>query len=348
MTNLFGEEDVASTDDEVVENLYEEDSRPPTLSYALDIVGYDDIETQLVQLFNSGRMPHALIFAGEKGRGKYSFALRLARALLSSQKSAPYDDLSVDVTDPVLSRIEQESHPDLKTIRRLNKEGKNELAGEIIIKSVREASHFFSFKPLESAHRMVIVDEADTLNIEAQNAFLKTLEEPPEGALLILIANRPAQLLPTIRSRAQVINFNALSDDVLRSQADMSGIDPEIQAMIIGLSRGGVGAMKQLLDDDVVEALIKINNLMISRDMNDVQRFSESWSTATPGNLDPMVLLDDVMHHNLYQLLLHNTKNDKILYAIDSLRELFDVARSRYLDKRQVIREAFMIYFMGC
>ncbi len=342
MSNLFGDGEVI--DDEEVSEASTPNSHAD-LTYALEIIGYDDIETQIVQLLNNDRLPHALIFAGDKGRGKYSFALRLSRALLSAQKQSPYDNLSIERTDPIISRIERESHPDLKTIRRLNKDKKNELASEIVIKSVRDANHFFTLKSVETGHRIVIVDEADTLNIEAQNAFLKTLEEPPNGALLILIANRPAQLLPTIRSRAQVITFNALPKETLMAQnPELKNLEPAIQNLILGLSRGGIGAMTQLLEDDVVEAVTKIHTLMASKDMNEVQGFSESWGTATPGNLDSMQLLEDIVHHTLYTKLLQDAQNTKLLTAIDGIKELFEVARTRYLDKRQIVREAFTIY----
>ena len=245
-------------------------------------------------------------------------------------------------------RLDNEAHPDFKLVKRVNKENKNELASEIVIKSVRDATHFMTFKPVEGLRRVVIVDEAHLMNEETQNAFLKSLEEPPPHTLLILIAHMPSRLLATIRSRAHVITFNALSDAELIEQGGIAlkSLSHVTQATIMRLSRGGIGAMKRLLSPAYVEALEKIVPLLQSSTaLRDIHGFSESWvGTALEGR-DPMDFLEDVMldhvNYNLRQNLEDEKAKDQALDVIDALKTLFANARSRYLDKRQVIRQAF-------
>ncbi len=316
----------------------------------LSITGYNAIEAQLVGAFNEGKLPHGLIFAGEGGRGKETMAFRLARALLSTRKARPFTDLSVADDDPIINRLISGAHPDFQAVRRRNKKDKAELSNDIIIDSVREASHFLGFKPVESDWRVVIVDEAHLMNTEAQNAFLKTLEEPPPQTLLILIAHQPSRLLATIRSRAQVVNFPALPATTLMNEAGsaLMALPRETQDIVIRLARGGVGAMKRLLDPALVTGIERIRVILQPNTPTaDVYALAESWATSQLGGTEPMLLLEEVvmdhLNHKLRNGLDVAETKDNTLEAIEAAQDLFTTARHKYLDKRQVIRQAFAI-----
>lgn len=309
-------------------------------------VGYGDIEAQLVGAINAGRMPHAIILAGDGGRGKETFAYRLARALLSTRKTWPAQDLAVEIHDPVISKLARAAHPDCAFVKRQNKKTKDELSSEIVIDTVRSAAGFMGLKPVESAWRVVIVNEAHLMNEEAQNAFLKTLEEPPAFTVLILIADQVARLLPTIRSRAQLFHFSPLPPSVLMEEggATLRRLPVATQDVILRLARGGIGALHALLRPAVIEGIDKIETLLVDR--TDLFGFSESWpGTRLDGNRDPMALLEDVLVDHMQTGLRMELGNaqDSWLDRLESLQALFQTARTRYLEKRQVIRRAFAL-----
>lgn len=355
MSDLFGNDDGPS------ENvLWDEDDDDASFSssddhaelesdnaHGLSLIGYNAIEAQLIEAINSNRLPHALIFAGDEGRGKESMAYRMTRALLSQKTNLPLSSFDVEANDPIISRLQQDAHPDFRRVARVNKENKNELSPEIVIKTVRSATQFMALKPVEGAWRIVLVDEAHLMNEEAQNAFLKSLEEPPPGTLLILIAHQPARLLPTIRSRAHVVNFPALPQSMLAEQGGsaLKAMSHEGQEVVLRLARGGMGALKRLLSEPYAEAIARIAPLLHHASAEDVYGFSESWgSTQLPGK-DPLDFLEEIFLDHLTSKLYANLDDfedkGKLLDAIENVRTLFQNARTRYLDKRQVIREGF-------
>lgn len=319
---------------------------PPSLTTRF--IGYGEIETQLLGAINAGRMPHAIILAGDSGRGKETFAYRLARALLSRQKEWPATDLSVAANDPVITKLANGAHPDCAFVRRQNKKTKDELSNEIVIDTVRGTIGFMALKPVESAWRVVIVDEAHLMNEEAQNAFLKTLEEPPARTVLILVADQVARLLPTIRSRAQLFHFAALPMTTLMEEGGsaLRQVSTSTRDVILRLARGGIGALHALLRPGVVDGIGKIETLL--HDRAELFGFSESWpSTKLDGNRDPMALLEDIlidhMQVNLRMDLEPGRGRDAWLERLESLQDLFHMARTKYLEKRQVIRRAFAL-----
>lgn len=314
----------------------------------LELIGYAIQEAQIVQALNAGRMPHALIFAGDQGRGKESMAYRLARALLSKQKTRPFADLSVEASDPVIHRLAIGAHPDFQRVERTNKKGKNELSEEIVIDDVRHAIAFLMLKPIESDWRVLIVDEAHLMNVSAQNAFLKTLEEPPPQTLLILIAHQKSRLLPTIRSRAQVFDFPALPPQTLLQEAGptLRALPKDVQDALLRMARGGIGAMKRLLDPAVSGGVEKIRMLLNPQvELKDIYGFAERWPSEQTGEMDSMDLLEttllDAVQTKLEEDLTDEDAKDACLGKIDELTELFQTMRRKYLDKRQVVRQAF-------
>ncbi len=160
-----------------------------------------DLERQLA----SGRFPHGILLAGQKGIGKATMALELAGKLLSSGKISADKNLR--------TRLISGSHSDLLIIAPLYDEKKEELAREISAEQTRKISEFLSLTAGEGAWRVVIIDDAETMSLTAANALLKILEEPPPQAVLILVCHQQGRLLATIRSRCRVIKVAPLSAD---------------------------------------------------------------------------------------------------------------------------------------
>lgn len=147
--------------------------------------------------FLAGQLSHAYVFAGQNGIGKKEFAKEFVKFLNES------------VAGSALA-IEKEQFADLLMVRSSQSDSslKNEKdMMEIDVGQVRKINQFLSFKSYYGEYKTVIIENAERMNVEAQNSFLKTLEEPKGKTLLILLSSKPDALLPTIFSRCQTISF---------------------------------------------------------------------------------------------------------------------------------------------
>ncbi len=168
-----------------------------------EIVGHERQKRILSGSFTRGRVPTTYLFTGEAGIGKRSLAIEFGRLLncLSPRKREEGPDACGRCIH--CERIKKGIHPDFRLI--------SPEEGMIRIEQIRELIEFLSFKPLEAAYKIIIIDEAERMNPAASNAFLKTLEEPPEGSVIILVTSLPDQLLDTVRSRCFQVRFTPLS-----------------------------------------------------------------------------------------------------------------------------------------
>lgn len=189
--------------------------------HATALIGQGEAEATLLDAFNSGRLPHAWLFTGPKGIGKSTLAFRFARFVLK-QKAAgaggfsmfdepPPSTLDVPESDPLFARVAAGA-ADLVTIARSWDDKKKRWRRDIGVDDVRRLQPFFHSTAAEDGWRVVIVDAADEMNNNAANGLLKILEEPPQRALLLLIAHAPGSLLPTIRSRCRVLKLRPLGE----------------------------------------------------------------------------------------------------------------------------------------
>jgi DNA polymerase-3 subunit delta' len=191
-------------------------------------------------ILNTGRIPTTYLFSGERGIGKFTAALEFAKALNCENLKGG------DPCDRCRSCMKSGSlnHPDLKIMAP---EG-----GMIKVEQIRELEEFLSFTPYEGNKKIVIADDADSMNAYAENAFLKTLEEPPDESVIILVSSKPDKLAGTIRSRCLNIKFMTLPENELEKASVVlgkKGIDNTSRK----LSMGRVG----LLFDE--EVLVKRN-----------------------------------------------------------------------------------------
>jgi DNA polymerase III subunit delta' len=180
-----------------------------------DIIGQDRAINILVRTIQRGRIASSYLFAGEPGIGKKYTAVTLAKGL--NCLTSPGDACD---ECPSCKKIDSGIHPDFL---RISPE-----SGQIRIEEIRAIDEMLSLKAFEGRYKVVIVDDADTMNQHAANAFLKTLEEPPAESLIILVSSNPCRLPDTIRSRCSRINFTPLSSsacekvilNVLRQKLD--------------------------------------------------------------------------------------------------------------------------------
>lgn len=203
-----------------------------------------------------GRLASAYLFLGPEGTGKNLFARKLAQCLFCS--NVPDAALDACGTCSGCRQMQAESHPDFLTVGC--PEGKREIPIELLVGS-REARgreglcHDLSIRPMASDRKIAVIDGADLMNEEGANSLLKTLEEPPPYALMILIAANPDSLLSTIRSRCQAVRFGALDADDVSALLLSQGLvgDAAEAAIVAGLSDGSLATASQLLEPQLRE-----------------------------------------------------------------------------------------------
>ena len=172
------------------------------------LVGHAAAEAVLLDALRSGRMHHAWLLIGPPGTGKATLAFRFARRLLAG--GTAHDSLALDPADRVFRRVAAGSHADLATLQRTINPRTGKPRTEISVEDVRASQDFMRLTPAEGGWRVLVVDRADELNRNAANALLKTLEEPPARAVVLLVCDAPGRLLPTLRSRCRRLKLHPL------------------------------------------------------------------------------------------------------------------------------------------
>lgn len=173
-----------------------------------DVKGQEHTVEYLNNAIRNGRLSHAYIFAGPRNCGRSLLARNFAKAVnCGNTENAPCDScLSC-------RKIDNGTHPDVKWI------SKDEKSRQIKIEEIRQLARDVVLKPYEGKVKVFIIVEAELMNIEAANSFLKTLEEPPKNSLLVLIVERPKDLPPTIVSRCQIVRLMPLAANEMASPA---------------------------------------------------------------------------------------------------------------------------------
>jgi DNA polymerase III subunit delta' len=194
------------------------------------IAGHRPVLELLARAIARGTLPPSLIFAGPEGVGKRLTATALAQALNCERAGT---DACGECA--ACKRIARGVHADVLVIEPGD-------SGSIKIEQVREAIDRSAYRPFEGRRRLVVIDQADALIVEAQNALLKTLEEPPPASVFVLITSRPDMLLPTVRSRCQRLRFGPLSAaDVADVLMRDHGVDPADAHAAAAAADGSVG-----------------------------------------------------------------------------------------------------------
>lgn len=219
-----------------------------------NVLGQDVPVELLKRSASRGRLAHGYVFFGAAGTGRRLVATKLAQALFCTE--VPDDELDACGCCPSCKQVAANNHPDLLYVAK--PDGKRELPIDLIAgrpeRRGREGLCYeLAMRPMSADRRIAIIDDADAMNAESANALLKTLEEPPPGSLLVLLAGSPESILPTIRSRVQPLYFSPLSaahvvELILSEDPDIS---PEDAAAIANLAGGSLETAKQLLDPEL-------------------------------------------------------------------------------------------------
>jgi DNA polymerase-3 subunit delta' len=235
------------------------------------LIGRAAVELELAQAFVGGRMHHAWLIVGPEGIGKATLAYRLARHVLAAPKERDPAGQSLEIAPETAAarQVRALSHPGLLVLRRPYDVRAKRIVASIPVDEVRRLKSFLGLTAAEGTWRVVIVDAADELNLNAANALLKSLEEPPARALFLLIASEPSRLLPTMRSRCRRLDLAPLAGEPLRkateaalSAAEMDLPDAQRWPLLERLAEGSVRRALQLAGSGGLELYERIDSLL--------------------------------------------------------------------------------------
>ena len=213
---------------------------------AWDLIGHAWAEKMLQQHIASGQMRHAYLFSGPAGVGRRTLVLRFAQAILCTQA----DSRGVPCgTCRNCQQIERMQHPDLSLVQA------ESWGGVLKVEQVRELQRQLSLSPYEAAYRIALLLRFDEANDNAQNALLKTLEEPNDKVVLLLTAELAENLLPTIVSRCEVLHLRPVPlQELADALAKSEGIDTEKAKLIAHIAGGRPGyALRLVREPELLE-----------------------------------------------------------------------------------------------
>ena len=286
------------------------------------IIGHHQILKQLYHAIASNRVAGAYLFVGVANVGKETVALNFAKSIncRTSDEGACGTCLSCRKAD-------DGNHPDLQIIRPSG--------AWIKIDQIRELQKRIIYRPLEGVRKVYILTEAERMNLEAANCLLKTLEEPPADSGLILLTTNLDALLPTIRSRCQIIPFHPLVVSELAGHLmERFDIDQSQALRVAATTGGAVGKALTLLQDGA-SFEEEIPEIMIANNRLDAFRIAEKW-TQQPEALDHLV----TWYRDL--VLLHQGAPADLLTHVPHVEQLKQLtARYSRLQLQSAIKAIF-------
>ena len=213
-----------------------------------DVVGHGPVLQLLSRAVSRDTLPPSLLFVGPDGVGKQLVAVALAQVqnclAVTAAPPFPVDSCGECASCRKITRL---SFPDFLVVEP----GEN---GSIAVDQIRRAVSQVGYRPFEGRRRVVVIRDADCLLSPAQNALLKTLEEPPETSQFVLVTSRPDVLLPTVRSRTQRLSFAQLPVSDVLDVLGRNGLDPSAAHAAAAAAGGSAGRALALVSGELVAA----------------------------------------------------------------------------------------------
>jgi DNA polymerase-3 subunit delta' len=261
------------------------------------IIGQQKIKSFFQNALESDRISHAYLFVGDRGVGKEAMALELAKAIFCpDQNSRPCGQCTN------CQRVAKLTHPDLQFIFAMPSKVKEDEEAKILksiandpyqrvefwanpsisIARIRELRRTSSYKSLEGQGRVVIIADAERMTLEASNALLKILEEPPQKTYLILTSSKPNLIIPTITSRCQLIKFEPLTvEEIEQALINRNKVENHQARLSARLAAGSYRRALELLDENLQELR---------------ERSLEFFRKSVQNTLTQISFVEDVLH----------------------------------------------------
>ena len=211
-----------------------------------NLLGHEWAVDMLRQHAAHDEIRHAYLFCGPPGLGRRTLALRLAQALNCTKPLAPGIPCGL-CRD--CKQIDAMQHPDMNVIQALDGDNLPKEGGTLKVDQIREVQRSLSLKPYQAKYRVALFLRFQEANDNAANALLKTLEEAPAHAILLLTADTPEQLLPTIISRCEILRLRPLPIEAVVADLIYRGVDEERARLLAHISSGRPGYARRMVDD---------------------------------------------------------------------------------------------------
>ncbi len=203
------------------------------------VIGQEEAVEILQDEIKKDRISHAYLFSAKKGSGKSKLAFEFAKASFCEESKVDSCGSCINCR-----KMDHQNHPDFKIISVL--EGKTAIS----IDQIRELKKEIAYKPYDSDHKIYIIESAEKMTKEAANSLLKTLEEPPSFATIILLVEDSGRLLPTIISRCQQIKLRNVSKNRIKELLLAEGLEAERAEIISSTAAGSPGRALEIIEID--------------------------------------------------------------------------------------------------
>ncbi len=302
------------------------------------IIGQEKAIGFLKKVLQGDRIPHAYLFTGIRGVGKSTTAIALARAVNCGT------DLTFEGCGDCVScrQLESGNFPDLITIEP---DGQN-----IKIEQIRELNRNLNYKPVSGKYRVTIIDHAEMMTDEAANSFLKTLEEPPPGNIIVLKVVDPLDLLPTIISRCQKVPFHPLSHSAVKNHLIKElGYDENTAWLAAGVSEGSLGRAVEICEEGFMEErnellrhIMMLHRMSIVQVLNMAIEYNKTYSKKTQASRIDLYSLTGIWKTYFRDLLLTKVHgNHELLVNRDCSDRLAQIAEM--YDADRLIESFFLV-----
>ena len=286
-----------------------------------DIIGQESIKKHLQTAIKTGNLSHAYIINGEYGSGRQTIASALAKTIQCQSKTEDTDACGVCTS---CKQAESHNHPDIKYITHDKT--------SISVNDIREQlNNDISIKPYSSEYKIYIIPDANKMTEQAQNALLKTIEEPPVYAIIILLTENCDSLLPTIRSRCVTLTMNPIEKDKICTYLENKfQLEPEQAQIAANYCQGNIGkAIRFASSSDFIEMKNQVLKLLKNLDSMDIASIIDTIKEFSTHKNDINDYLDLMLLWYRDVLMFKVTKDANLLLYSDEYSAISEQATKR-------------------
>lgn len=287
-----------------------------------EIIGHEKEIAYFQEVIQNKKLSHAIMLEGKDGIGKNLLAYNIAKTLFCESSSGD----ACGVCRNCL-KMNHQNHPDYNVVEPDGKQIKNA--------QIEAFQEFVNIKPYDAAYKVILIKEADKMNASSQNRILKTLEEPAQDVIIILVTNNSEKLLPTVVSRCQVIKMNGLSDEQVIKYLQMNHEQSLDEALMIAkLSAGSIGRAVIYLESESFEKIRKeVRELLFAIDKNERSKVLSMCSFFTSEKENILEIIEYMILWYRDLLLYKKAKVKELLIHSHELETIKKLARNLSVQK---------------